>query len=418
MSNTTQEYRAFMQLANADPNLHPKLLLVDGAIGGQPAESIRTPDAAYWTQVDGRLAQAGATRQQVQAVWLKQANARPTAPFPDSAQSLQADLKAIVRILHDRFPNLKLAYLSSRTYGGYASTALNPEPFAYESGFAVKWLIEAQINGDPELNYDAAVGPVEAPWLSWGPYLWADGQMPRSDGLTWACSDFQQDGTHPSPSGQQKVARMLHSFFGSDATTREWYLADPAATPLPTSAASDTPYPTQTSPLVTRPPVTPGTRQPPPTRQPGTPGTPGTPATPGVGPGLASFRVREVTGDEMWVTTTDGQLAARLGRYPAGQEMWLCGRVLVAANAEWGFVFGPNSLQLRDNVGPERRTTIRQISADPDRFAGTLAGGWCIQIQAVVASVSGVPPTAAPSDTPRPSGGFAYLPVLASRWMR
>src|SRR5205814_5733577 len=99
----------------------------------------------------------------------------------------------------------------SRIYAGYATgvSALNPEPYAYESGFAVKWLIEGQINGADSVNYDPARGPVQAPWLSWAPYLWADGLTPRNDGLTWVCSSFQSDGTHPSATGRDIVADSL-----------------------------------------------------------------------------------------------------------------------------------------------------------------------------------------------------------------
>ena len=41
----------------------------------------------------------------------------------------------------------------------------NSEPFSYESGFAVKWLVEQQLKGDPALNYDPQKGTVQAPWL-------------------------------------------------------------------------------------------------------------------------------------------------------------------------------------------------------------------------------------------------------------
>ncbi len=67
----------------------------------------------------------------------------------------------VLHILHNKFPNLKIAYLSSRIYGGWAASPLNPEPHAYEEGFSVKWLIADQIAGKPGkpgLNYDPAKG--------------------------------------------------------------------------------------------------------------------------------------------------------------------------------------------------------------------------------------------------------------------
>src|SRR5262249_55228960 len=112
----------------------------------------------------------------------------------------------------------------SRTYGGYARTPLNPEPYAYESGFAVRWLIEQQLKGEAALNYDAKKGPVRAPWLSWGPYLWANGSTPRTDGFHYEERDLAQDGTHLSPSGQEKVGRLMLRFFQNDATTRPWFV--------------------------------------------------------------------------------------------------------------------------------------------------------------------------------------------------
>jgi len=36
-------------------------------------------------------------------------------------------------------------FLSSRIYAGYATTLLNPEPYAFESGFSVQRLVQAQI---------------------------------------------------------------------------------------------------------------------------------------------------------------------------------------------------------------------------------------------------------------------------------
>jgi len=241
MSNTTQEFSAFVPLANADPAKNSRLVIVDAAEGGQDATLISNPNAAYWSHVNQRLANAGVTPQQVEAIWLKEARAGPTEAFPADAQILRDQLRSIVQIIKSRYPNTRSVYLSSRTYAGYASSTLNPEPYAYQSGFAVKWLIEEQLAGSAALNFDPGNGPVMAPWLSWGPYLWADGLTPRSDGLTWACDDFQSsDGTHPTTSGRNKVAGLLLDFFKTDPTTAPWFVdcfpADPATFAAPPEA--------------------------------------------------------------------------------------------------------------------------------------------------------------------------------------
>jgi hypothetical protein len=220
MSNTTQEFQAFMPLASADPSRDPRLAFVDGAQGGQTAADWANPGCACWTTLDNRIRQAGLTNLQVAAAWVKLANRQPSGEWPTATVQLKNDTVVVLRALADRFPNLRVAYLSSRIYAGYATTTLNPEPYAYQGAFAVRWVIEDQMNG--LLPFD---GPSrQAPWLAWGPYLWADGLTPRSDGLTWACGEFADDGTHPGPSGRQKVARMLLEFFQQDLAAREWFV--------------------------------------------------------------------------------------------------------------------------------------------------------------------------------------------------
>ncbi|HUY88252.1 MAG TPA: hypothetical protein VMV10_05935 [Pirellulales bacterium] len=235
MSNTTQEFSAFMPLANADPEKSRHVVLVDGAQGGmdsqawaEPAKLNRPNARNPWDVLDERLVKAGITAPQVQVVWLKQARIGPArlGEFPKHVETLQKDLATIVQELKRRFPNLHVAYLSSRIYAGYAQTQLNPEPYAFESAFAVRWLIRDQMEGKPELNFDAAKGEVKAPLLLWGPYLWGDGQQPRAaDGLVWKPEDFAADGTHPGQSGRHKVAELLLKFFKTDPTAKPWFLA-------------------------------------------------------------------------------------------------------------------------------------------------------------------------------------------------
>jgi hypothetical protein len=245
MSNTTQEFCApnadtgcnawsFMGQAAADPDVNrTHLVIVNGARGGQTAGTWEDPAMENYDRIrDGRLLPQGLSELQVQVVWVKVANARPASSLPAAnadALQLLASQGRILRALRARYPNLKLVFFSSRIYAGYATTDLNPEPYAYESGFGVKWLIEAQIqqmrnNGiitDPrpgDLDYNTV-----AAWAAWGPYLWARGLELRSDGLNWLPGDFAEDGTHPSPAGQQKVGTLLLRFFKESPYTRCWF---------------------------------------------------------------------------------------------------------------------------------------------------------------------------------------------------
>ncbi len=236
MSNTTQEFCAtgnpapctswsFAGQAKNDPAVnHATLVLVNGAAGGKTADAWDSPaDPDYNRVRDFDLAPAGLTEAQVQVAWVKVANARPAVSLPASdadAWRLVTQTGNILRALRVRYPNLRLAYLSSRIYAGFASTALNPEPYAYESGFAVKWVVDAQIrqrrSGTIAAPRAGDLSDNVAPWIAWGPYLWNNGG--------WIVSDFEGDGTHPSQSGEQKVGAMLLNFFKSEPTARDWFL--------------------------------------------------------------------------------------------------------------------------------------------------------------------------------------------------
>jgi hypothetical protein len=217
MSNTSHEFSQFIRLADADARKNPSLVMIDAARNGAAATEIAVPFGDYWRHVDSQLQRGEISAAQVQVVWLKTALASEPQGFPEKARLLQRMLHSIVEILGTKFPRLKLVYLSSRIYGGYSETELSPEPIAYESAFAVKWLIEERIN---KANVDRRI-----PWVSWGPYLWADGLTPRSDGLTWERSDFEPDGVHLSAQGALKVATKLFEFFESDPSAQPWFFS-------------------------------------------------------------------------------------------------------------------------------------------------------------------------------------------------
>jgi hypothetical protein len=244
MSNTTQEFCSgsvtncaswsFVGQAAADAAVnHTTLVLVDGARGGQTADDWDAPSEPNYDMVrDQRLALRGVSERQVQIVWVKVAHSQPRSALPNAdadARILARRIADIARTLKIRYPNVQQVFVSSRIYAGYATTALNPEPYAYESGFAVKWAIEAQINqmstGAAAAEYGDLSYDRTAAWLAWGAYLWADGRLTRSDGLTWLPGDFANDGTHPEVSGREKVGRLLLQFFKTSPVTRCWFLA-------------------------------------------------------------------------------------------------------------------------------------------------------------------------------------------------
>lgn len=280
--------------------LGPHMVLFDGALGGQTlAKWDPTPIGYYaihqncaydnqqmaspecnWVRVKDDLRRNHFSEAQVQAIFIKDGDNFPhcdlkqaywdstCVPVPplnvvQDAYQAETYLGDILRYLKccentmygnpqpvPRYPNLKQVFITSRIYGGWANGnsngCLNPEPFAYELGFADQRAIVAQINqaaNPPVQGTDPYSGQLDytvAPWFDWGPYLWADGVNKaniRSDGLVWCdwstrgnslCSggtgdpgdvrfgDLDQgytqyygDQIHPTAWGTQKVATQL-----------------------------------------------------------------------------------------------------------------------------------------------------------------------------------------------------------------
>ena len=221
MSNTLYETNALLQFfLQNNPAVNLKISLVNKSIAGCPLVCWAAKGVA-------------AVDSQVQIVLMKHSNNTPQEPngmprfpeepfttiaskrFPSHAQTTKGMLKTRILDLKKKYPNLKLLYLTSRSYGGWTcepSASGNGEPVALEEGFSVKWLLEDQIlNKDPDLAFS---GPnARAPWLGWGPYLWDP---------TWT-RDMYSDGVHPCPPGQMNVAQKWYNFLMQDSTARLWF---------------------------------------------------------------------------------------------------------------------------------------------------------------------------------------------------
>jgi hypothetical protein len=271
----------------------------DGALGGQtlptwdPAGFYTDPNnlctflpgspydpECNYDRVNQDLVHNGFSEKQVQAIFIKTSTSRPQCDLsglhcnsstPDVYVS-EGYMGNIVRYLkcckagppgslQPRYPNLHQVFITSRIYGGYAKNAqpgyggetagcLSPEPFAYEEGFAVQRLIVAQIKQTNNISssdlYSGIVDYNNAPWIDWGPYLWASGNVPRSDLLYWCnnngglCASVRDtrygdllkpnqywgDFTHPSTKGAEKVANELVKFIQGQLPAPQTHISD------------------------------------------------------------------------------------------------------------------------------------------------------------------------------------------------
>jgi len=252
----------FMTRANANPAKNPKLFIAYGfeyqLPGGNRGTGDPGPDSIFYRTLDHALSQQGLTPKQVQIVWLSMPvsgrswgiNLPPEhRTFPADAQQSKLAWKEIVHAIYTRYPNVKIIY--SSTKGAMYMTVHDKigwggdwnggpiEPWNHDAAWGVKWVIEDQINGDPDLNYDPARGPVKAPWLSWGPYFWSypDGTPRDYDGFIWTRADVAEDGLHPSLSGLTKYATMLLNQMFTDPTATPWFVKPGAPTNQPPAIA-------------------------------------------------------------------------------------------------------------------------------------------------------------------------------------
>jgi hypothetical protein len=223
MSNTRDEMNAFNALlASRKSELNPAFTFANLSEGGC--------DLMCWIAKG-----VGTINKQVQIAFIKHSNNRPqksdgspenpnsafpdkaSKNFPTHAQTTKAQLKTRVLAMKKQYPNLKMVFFTSRTFGGWtcAPTGSNyREPVAYEEGFAVKWLLDDQITGrDPDLRFEGANAP--AAWMAWGPYLW--------DAQKWTQDLFRSDGAHMCEKGTAIVGQTWFDFFMGDNTARPWF---------------------------------------------------------------------------------------------------------------------------------------------------------------------------------------------------
>ena len=210
MSNAKGLWAWFIRDSNDDSLRNPDVTLVNGAIGGGATSTWAVAgDPKTWGKLDGTLADAGATRSDVSVIWFVTHNHVGSQTVEQYATALESDARDVLDLFAIEFPNLKVVWFEPMIYGGYSTASGTQEPHTYESGVVVQRLLV-----DP--NWPFFVG--------YGPYMWADGMVPRADGLTWLCSDFDDDGNHPGRDAKIKHSAYLLQFFQEDSIASIGYL--------------------------------------------------------------------------------------------------------------------------------------------------------------------------------------------------
>ncbi len=199
-------------------------------IGGKDLGDILDPEENYWDKFRDRLEEKSIDPDQVQIAWMMYQSEATTNNVETYVTYVTGQYKLILAEMLDQMPNLRQVFISGMHYTGYTDPAHErydamAEPKGYWGNLAIRELINMQIDGDPDLDFEGADRKV--PYVTWGPYFWADGSNERSDGLTWTCDEFRSDATgggfHLKEEFQYKEADMLRTFLETDPVASIWY---------------------------------------------------------------------------------------------------------------------------------------------------------------------------------------------------
>lgn len=188
MSNTLLEFEAFVQLVSGSTDA----ILAPTACIGCVVSAWTNTSGPGWRKANEWLTEHGYAPEDVDAVWLKVTRQKEEAVTADDLERILAALKIV-------WPNTRQVFVSDRIYAGYQGVNVEPTG-GWNAGPAVREFVLRHL-GETE------------PWIGWGPYLWANGMEPRSDGMAWLPSDYAPDMVHPNAAGTAKVAGLLSDYF-------------------------------------------------------------------------------------------------------------------------------------------------------------------------------------------------------------
>ena len=215
----------------SDPQHNPKVVIVNNGQEGMSVDKMLT--TSYFSGCLTNVAEHGLTAAQVQCVWFKTDTLEmdlDDLSFDDYVDAhMPAFCDALQRILID-YPNCKIIYFTGRHTTRYALAGYEKhfEPRAYYCNWIHKFLIEEQINGNP--NYKCkGIGAV-MPVLAWANPFYSNGPEENTFGYSVNESTFIpagdgaiNNGVHLSDAGLEYAADYFLDFFFTNPYTKKWF---------------------------------------------------------------------------------------------------------------------------------------------------------------------------------------------------
>lgn len=209
--------------------LHPRFEFINAAVPGAGLLRMKNwatepPQSKSWQRAKELTSRPGCSPLQVQALLFiasdSQAHPKallPQTQFPKPIEEMQRNLGTVLAHFAKDYPNLKIAFLMSDGLRHFSGV----EPASYEEGFAVKWLIETQINHKPDTAFEGESRKL--PWLAWGPYIWDN---------SWDQSYFL-DGTHAAPKARAVFVGKAWELLSTSSVARPRFLNSTTPTTKP-----------------------------------------------------------------------------------------------------------------------------------------------------------------------------------------
>src|ERR1035437_8214886 len=106
------EFGQFKRDVDAGKDKSPKVVVVNGAIGGMTAAEWTKPESKVWAEGEKRLGESQGADKQVQVVWLKQAIGGPArfGDFSKHAEQLKTWLIEDIHQILQHYPNVRVIY--------------------------------------------------------------------------------------------------------------------------------------------------------------------------------------------------------------------------------------------------------------------------------------------------------------------